>query len=189
MQLPRRRFLALIGVAVVASAAAMVVRRRRALRRWLRPARSAPFPPGDLDPPTVRTLMAAVHALLGERIESDHYEDFFRWRAAHVSGCRSLYAGFAASLDRAARVSGQRGFAGSPPALQRRILHPMLPVRGWARVWRRVTEPERTRLARLVVRDIFHLFARTDAWVLTGYDAWPGHPRGLEAYRQAPGQG
>lgn len=187
MQIPRRRFLAIIGVAAVASAAAMLLGGRRALRHWLRPVSPAPLAPGDLEAPTVRTLMAAVHALLGEGIEPDHYEDFLRWRAAHVPGCRGLYAGFAATLDHATRQAGLRGFADAPPALQQRILRPMLPARGWARVWQRVAGPERARYARLVVRDIFHLFARTDAWVLTGFDAWPGQPRGLETYRQAPG--
>jgi hypothetical protein len=30
------------------------------------------------------------------------------------------------------------------------------------------------------------LFADTDAWILAGYEGWPGTPRGLERYRRAP---
>jgi len=47
---------------------------------------------------------------------------------------------------------------------------------------------DEARFARHVVREVFRRFARTDAWVLAGYDAWPGTPRGL-ARRGAPEQG
>jgi hypothetical protein len=40
---------------------------------------------------------------------------------------------------------------------------------------------------RFIMREALALFADTDAWVLTGYDGWPGTPRGLERYRRAPG--
>lgn len=37
-----------------------------------------------------------------------------------------------------------------------------------------------------VADQILGVFARTDAWVALGYESWPGQPRGLTAYRQAP---
>ncbi len=39
---------------------------------------------------------------------------------------------------------------------------------------------------RYIVREIFDLFARTDAWVKLGYETWPGEHRGLYTYTQPP---
>jgi hypothetical protein len=38
-----------------------------------------------------------------------------------------------------------------------------------------------------VLLEVLALFCQTDAWVALGYEAWPGTPRGLETYREAPG--
>jgi hypothetical protein len=39
---------------------------------------------------------------------------------------------------------------------------------------------------RYIIREIFDLFARTDAWVKLGYETWPGEHRGLYTYTQPP---
>jgi len=44
----------------------------------------------------------------------------------------------------------------------------------------------RTLYHRHIVREVLALFARTDAWILLGYEAWPGTARGFTRYVQAP---
>jgi hypothetical protein len=67
--------------------------------------------------------------------------------------------------------------------VKRRILERMLPARGWTRIRRALLARDEARSARHVVREIFRRFARTDAWVLAGYDAWPGMPRAIARVR------
>lgn len=149
-----------------------------------------PGPPGPLSDETVRTLTAAATALVGSEIDAARYEEFFRWRAEAIPGHRALYERFAATLDRLARRAAGRDFAGSEPGMRLELLRPAFRVR-----------TAHNRLDRLrigvfhrswvlfdhyIVRQIAVLFARTDAWRLAGYDAWPGTPRGLERYRMPP---
>jgi hypothetical protein len=35
------------------------------------------------------------------------------------------------------------------------------------------------RFTRYVVREVFRIFSRTDAWLRVGYAAWPGVPRAI----------
>jgi len=178
MSTTRRRFLGWLGLAVAVGAVATVWR-RDALRRWLLAVDPTPAPPGPLRDSTADTLRAAVLALLDERIEPDHYVDFFRWRAGRVSGARALYERFEVTVDRLARARGAGGFRGAERAEQRLILGDMLPVRGMKRVRRLLLDRDDERFARHIVREIFHRFARTDAWVIAGYDSWPGLPRAI----------
>ena len=76
--------------------------------------------------------------------------------------------------------------------MQQKILEELPQVRSantrWHRVRVAVLEREWLRFDQYIVRDILLLFLRTDAWTLLGYEAWPGTPRGLDRYTQAPSQ-
>ncbi|MBI5711228.1 MAG: hypothetical protein HZC42_13150 [Candidatus Eisenbacteria bacterium] len=153
--------------------------RRGALARWLFSASLSPARPGPLRDSTADVLRAAVLALLEGRVEPAHYMEAFRWRAAHVPGARALYQRFEAAVDRAARRAGQPGFRGAPRPRQQRILRSMMPARGLTRIRRALMARDEARYARHIVREVFRKFAATDAWILAGYDAWPGLPRAI----------
>jgi hypothetical protein len=53
------------------------------------------------------------------------------------------------------------------------------------RLWTRFSNPDWLLFDRHFVRPLIDLFAATDAWVLLGYQSWPGQPEGLASYRQA----
>jgi hypothetical protein len=144
--------------------------------------------PGPLRDSTAATLRAGVLALLHESVEPLHYLDTFRWRAEHVPGARALYERFERSVDRTARRLGLESFRAADATTRRAMLEPLLPARGWTRVRRALFARDEARWSRHVVREIFRRFARTDAWVLSGYDAWPGMPRAI-ARLAPPGTG
>jgi hypothetical protein len=104
---------------------------------------------------------------------------FFRWRAEHLPGHRALIERFAARLDAAARRAGAGGFEELPPAAQARLLARLAPARGWRRVWRGIADRATARDSEQVVREFLRVFARTDAWLRSGYEAWPGTPRSV----------
>lgn len=182
MRFARRRFLAVLG-AVAATGFAVAGWRRHSFGRWLLTAPLTGEAPGPLRASTAATLAAATRALLHERVEATHYVETFRWRAEHVRGARALYERFERAVDRAAARRGWDGFRAAPAAVRRAILATMLPARGWTRVRRALVARDEARWARHVVREIFRRFARTDAWVLSGYDAWPGMPRAIARLR------
>lgn len=183
MRFARRRFLAALGVAA-AAAAGFGWSRREPLARWLLGVTLGGERPGPLRDATAATLRAATLALLHDRVEPSHYLEAFRWRAANVRGARALYERFEAAVDRAAARAGHDAFRFAPPEARRRILERMLPARGWTRVRRALVGRDESRWARHVVREIFRRFSRTDAWVLSGYDAWPGMPRAIARLRR-----
>lgn len=178
MRFDRRRFLVWLGLAGAAGAG-LAWWRRRPIGRWLIGVSLAGERPGPLPDSTAATLRAATLALLHDRVEPTHYLEFFRWRAAHLPGARALYERFEATADRAARRLGHADFRDAPADARRRILGAMRPARGWTRVRRVLFSRDEARYAHHVVREIFRRFARTDAWVLAGYDAWPGMPRAV----------
>lgn len=191
MALSRRRFLE-IGLAFSAAAASWGAWRVLELvsRRPPEPA-LGDAPTGTLAPSTVTTLVAAAQVVTGYPIEPTHYEEYYRWRAQHLRGYFSLYERFARAVDRDADGSAGRPFAACSAAVRGRIL---------ARAARsRNPETVRDRLRvelvdydwpafdRFVLGETLALFARTDAWVVLGYQGWPGAPRGLDRYQRAPG--
>jgi hypothetical protein len=178
MSVTRRRFLAWSAVLVAACTAGAWLGRGR-WASWLAASGPGGGAPGPLDDATADTLDATVRALLHDRVEPSHYREFFRWRAEHLPGARALYRRFAGAVDVRARRAGHRGFRSAPADARRAILTGLLPARGWTRVRRLLVARDDERFARQVVREIFRRFARTDAWVLAGYDAWPGMPRAI----------
>lgn len=177
----------LAGLVVLAAGGlAALWRGREAMRRWVVQTPLGGAPPGPLRDSTADTLLVAVRALLGDGVEPLHYVDFFRWRARHLAGHRRLYEAFEAAADRAARRLGHLGFRDCPREGQQRILRDMLPASGLERIRRGLMARDEARFGQYVVREIFRVFARTDAWVLTGYEAWPGMPRAEAYLRKGP---
>lgn len=138
-------------------------------------------PEGLLGERTVLALLATTEALVGTEVETSHYEAFFRWRSENLSGYRNLYERFAVVVDRAAKEALKPDFASSEIEVRREILQRMT-----ARPYARIFERDGLRFEKYIFQQIRALFSRTDAWILLGYESWPGIPRGLDSYTKAP---
>jgi hypothetical protein len=183
----RRRFLVALGVVAGFLGSGWAWDRRRDLEHWAVGTPLEKTPTGALDERTMRSLLSVTTALLDDRIGLDHYRDFFDWRARNLPGHRTLYVSFADYLDREARRAGVSGFVGASRERKREILAPMRPLHGLKQMSRVMLAPMRARYANHIVREVLRVFAGTDAWILSGYDTWPGQARGLEKYTQPPG--
>jgi hypothetical protein len=192
MPLSRRTFLRAVSVGAAAGSAAVmgVLGAARVVARRLGPPVLAPAATGELSAAQLRTLLAAAAAVAGAPIRQEHYAAFFRWRAAHLRGHRNLYVRFCAAVDRAAWSMQGAAFAYCQAGTQQRILERAFRARADAAVpgpWlRRVLEYDWHLYERYILREVLAVFAATDAWLLLGYDGWPGTPRGFVRYRRAP---
>jgi hypothetical protein len=160
---------------------------RPALRRWLlEPGLPLGAATGPLDDATLQVLQATMAALIDTSADMGHYRDFFQWRSQHVPGYKGLYEHFAANVNAAAGTP----FAGCNVVAQRRVLARCLragnPAGHLGNVRAGLFERQWLVYDRYIVREIFDLFARTDAWVKLGYETWPGEHRGLYTYTQPP---
>lgn len=173
----RRRVLAALGMAAASGTIAWW--KRATLGPWLLAGALADEAPGPLPDSTAETLRAVVVALLDPRVQTAHYIEFFAWRARHVPGSRALDVRFERWLDAAARRAGATAFRHAPPELQKSVLRPLSSGGQGTRLRRVALARDEQRFARHVVRETFRIFARTDAWRLAGYAAWPGMPRGV----------
>jgi hypothetical protein len=191
----RRRFLRrasiVVGGSVIAAAGAWRYARGAAADLYRR---IVELPPGGdvapIDPSELRALIAATKVLLVEGIDERRYEEFFRWKSENAPGYKALYARFRAAVD-----SGGV-FADAPLEQKRAILAKAKRVRDvinsddkLGALSIAVFDRDWLQFERYIVREVLTLFARTDAWLLSGYGPHPGVPRGLEAYRAAPNEG
>jgi hypothetical protein len=195
----RRGFLRL-SVVVAGSAVAALMAAQSAKAWLLAPFRALYYrllspgledaPTGPLSARTLNALLVATRALAGVPVQIAHYEDFFRWRAENLRGHKALYEQFAAALDHRARRSVGCDFVDCSRQMQQKILEQVPQIRNastrWDKVQVSVLERDWLLFDRYIVRDILLLFSKTDAWTLLGYEAWPGTPRGLDRYTQAP---
>ncbi len=184
--LTRRRFIATATLVGLGLAAGAIGWRRKQLIEWLARPAVPSAPPGELSAHAADTLLAAARALLDERITAESYTDYFRWRAAHVPGYRALYEAFTADVDRAARAGGARDFAGAEHAHAAAILARLSPRQSWQRMSEGVLRRGELRYSQQIVREIFRIFSRTDAYLRAGYDTWPGVPGGFELLGAPP---
>ncbi len=194
MPLSRRTFLAALSAGAAGSAALLgVLGAARVVGRRLGPPAVDDAATGELGANQLRTLLAATAAVAGAAIRQEHYAAFFRWRAAHLRGHLRLYQRFCAAVDRAARGANRTAFADCPAEAQYRILERAFRARADAALHgpslRRLLDYDWQLYERHILREVLALFAATDAWLLLGYDAWPGTPRGFERYRRAPARG
>jgi len=191
MPLSRRALIGLlsVGAGTVAAGAFRRVVQLHGLPRTPGPPALDGAPTGTIGAEGLRTLLAATRAIVLEPIDAAHYAAFLRWRAEHLPGHYALYERFRATVDGIARVEEGLPFAECPVASQRRILRPALKVRSPQTAIGRFAHGDERDWAlyhRHIVREVLALFARTDAWILLGYEAWPGTPRGFARYVQAP---
>lgn len=134
--------------------------------------------------------MAASRTVIGKPIEPTHYAEYFRWRAERLPGYRTLYQRFSAEVDGRARGTAGCAFADCDPAVRAKVL-----LRAAARarsprtlldgLWMATGGRRWAAYDAFIFDEALALFADTDAWVLLGYEGWPGTPRGLDRYRRA----
>lgn len=190
---PRRRFLRIVLAAAAGATAIgfVAVRFPYATLRERYYRLSTDVSPGPVGAGVLRTLMAATVALIGAPFERSHYEDLLSWRAANISGHRGLYERLAAMLDRLAMAAGRKPFADLDIEARRRIVDPLsrLQEHRLRELWAAVFSRDRLLFGRHITQPVLALYARTDAWIQLGYDAWPGRPRGVERYLRAPDPG
>jgi hypothetical protein len=189
--LSRRRFLKATALIAGASTAGVVLGRGW-VDEWPASAKSFAYraltnidsentPTGPLEEGVLRTLLATTETLVGTPVKTAHYETFFRWRSENLSGYRGLYERFAVVIDRAAKKAGKPDFASCDLEVRREILQSMT-----SRVYALVFERDWFRFEKHIFQQILTLFSETDAWILLGYESWPGTPRGLDSYTKAP---
>lgn len=199
MSVSRRKFLKLLAAAVAGGTGgygtiqylgSRFPDRVWALNNWLTSPALEDDPTGPVDNRVVQTLLAAVQALVDAPPDTSHYQDFFRWRSQNLPGYKRLYEQFTTTANEAARNSAGCDFADCQPAKRYEILKKAFQVRAATgrleRIRAGIFDRDWVLFDRYIVREIFSLFARTNALVLLGYEAWPGTPRGLDGYRQPP---
>ena len=145
---------------------------------------------GALSARALQVLQAAVSTLVDTTVEMSHYVEYFTWRAENLPGYSQLYEEFARRLDLAAARRGGGGFVEGDAESRRRVLQQINLKRGSLRtVAVALTDRDWLRFEQYIVREVLALFVRTDGWVLLGYEAWPGTPRGLDLYTRPPSTG
>ncbi len=192
MTLSRRQFLsALVGVTAAAvSLGAPVV------YQTLQRARRIPLPeapPGPLPADTATVLRALVEALfIAHPVDTERYLRYYGFHAEKIPGYRQVYIQFAQELEWAARWLYRRPFVECSKLERRQVLRPWwsLPQSRQDEIITAIFQGTAwMQHAQYVLRETLQLFMNTDAWIMVGYEAWPGMPRGLETYRQPPATG
>ena len=193
MTVSRRRFLQIAGAGTIGAATGYPALHlsRPALRRWLtEPDLPLGGATGPLDEATARVLQATTAALLDVLVERGHYREFFQWRSQNAPGYKALYERFAVSVNETAVRSAGAPFADCNLVAQRGVLARCLragsPAGHLGKARAGLLDRPWLIYDRYIVREIFDLFARTDAWVKLGYETWPGEHRGLYTYTQPP---
>lgn len=199
MNIPRRKFLKLlvtsIGGGLIGYGAFRYLTFRFPDEIWsLSDGLTSPAldyaPPGPLSEPVLQILIVTVHTLIDASVEITHYEDYFRWHSENLSGYKSLYEQFALDLNQTANKSSGCDFIECEAATRYTLLAKAFEVRDAVnrinKLRSGIFEREWLRYDKYIIREIFSLFAQTDALILLGYDAWPGIPRTLDKYTQPP---
>lgn len=143
-----------------------------ALRSDLSNAGSAMAKPAGetLDENTLSVLLVTARTITALPVLYGPYADYYAYQAEKRPGRMDIYKAFATAVrrDMGRTASDFAALAESErSALIRRIRQS---AAGWA-------------FETAIFRETLALFAKTDAWLLLGYDAWPGQARGLESYR------
>lgn len=146
---------------------------------------------GPVSEAILQTLTVAVQSLLGMSLETtSHYADYFRWYAENRPGYKALYERFVATLDQSSEKLAGCNFINCDTSTHNKILEKAFQVRvSTSRIERmrtNVFDRDWVLFDKYIVREIFNLFAKTDALILLGYDSWPGTPRGLDGYTELP---
>lgn len=189
MTLSRRQFLsALVGVTAAAVSLGPPV-----IYQMFQRARRIPLPeapPGPLPDDTAAVLRALVEALfIAHPVDIERYLRYYSFHAEKIPGYRQVYTQFAKELEWTARWIYRRSFVECSKPERRQVLQPW-----WSLPQSRQDEITAAifrgtvwmQNSQYVLRETLQLFMNTDAWIIVGYEAWPGMPRGLEVYLQPP---
>ena len=200
MTVSRRKFLklvttaiggGLIGYGAFQYLAVRFPQQSSLVNNWLTEPTLAAAPTGRLHEAVLHTLLATVRAVIDQPVATEHYAAYFTWYAENRPGYKTLYEAFFQTVNRAARAVSGCGFDDCHLATQRQLLERAFTVRAEtgrvARLRIGVLNRQWLRYDRFIVQEILVLFARTDALLVLGYEAWPGTPRGLENYTSPPG--
>jgi hypothetical protein len=194
-KISRRRFLTVVGLAGVAGAVCVGFGRAWGTKlmdtvKRFAYAQSQPTlsnaPTGPLLEEALHVLVATAETLAGGPVQPNHYAECFRWRSENVAGHKHLYEEFARVVNQAANEATGCQFRRCDTPRRVNILKTVIGDGGWTRVYDRLFRRDRIRFKRYILDPILELFEATDGWVLLGYESWPGIPRGLDRYTQAP---
>jgi hypothetical protein len=144
---------------------------------------------GSLAEAELNALMAATRALVGDSVDASRYSNLFRWRAENQPGYRHLYGRFRSSVDARAREAAGRPFAECDQEVCNKLLQDAFGTAAIVnddKLPNNASIDEWDRYKTNIAAEILQLFAKTDAWVLLGYEFPPGVPRGLDLYQHAP---
>jgi hypothetical protein len=142
----------------------------------------------SVDQHVLKSLLAVTEALLDVEVEMNHYENYFRWRLENIPGYKSLYENFIRSLDEEAQNITGENFVSSNKSFRQRCLQNRLQENRRKKVILGILWKDELQYETNIAREIFRLFADTDAWLSLGYESWPGTPRGLADYTKRPNQ-
>lgn len=193
MQITRRNAIKIL-VATIGGAAIgfnILKWQSKTIKRWLGP-EIKDGPTGKLEDGILQVLLTATKTIADVPINTVHYENLYRWRSENLPGYNSLYKNFARTLnDTAKRLTGM-DFMGADSETQLRILEKAYQVRvstgklNFLRI--SIFKKNWILFDKYIIQDILRLFVMTDAWIMIGYESWPGKVRGLRRYRAAPGK-
>lgn len=158
-------------------------------------ARSIPLPTapsGPLSAETTVALRALVEAIfIAYPVDIDRYQRYYEFHAEKIAGYRQIYMQFTAELDRSARWVYRRSFADCSASDRRQLLKPWwnVPQSRQEEIISAVLQGTTwMQISQYVLQETLRLFMNTDAWIIIGYDGWPGMARGLQAYLQPPAE-
>jgi hypothetical protein len=165
--------------------------KKKVIKRWLMP-NLKDGPTDKLEDGILQILLTATETIADVPIDTVHYENLFRWRSENLRGYNNLYNKFARALNSSAKRLTGKDFIGADRETQLRILDKTYQIRmstGKLNLVRfGIFERDWILFDRYIIRDILRLFIRTDAWIMLGYESWPGKVRRLRRYRVAPGK-
>lgn len=193
MRVTRRNLIKILAVTIGGAAIGFTILKwqKKVIKRWLMP-NLKDGPTDTLEDGILQILLTATETIADVPIDTLHYENLFRWRSENLRGYNNLYNKFARALNSSAKRLTGKDFIGADRETQLRILDKTYQIRmstGKLNLVRYgIFERDWILFDRYIIRDILRLFIRTDAWIMLGYESWPGKVRGLRRYRVAPGK-
>jgi len=189
---------ALIGVGGAAAAlSAFGWINRDALLDYARDALIAK--PGPLQDGTRDSLIAVIESLFPYPVETSHYAASFDWRAENEPGRKAYYERFATQLNRTARKQGASSFIDAASETRKRVLdevfmpsvsHPPadVSIQSTSTFISSLSDDDLNKalFTTLILQPAFNIFMDTDAFIVLGFEKWPGRPGGLDTYTNPP---
>ena len=127
-------------------------------------------PTGELDSATLAALIAVARTLTEQDVLKGHYADYYAYQAKNRPGYLGVYRAFVAALAAEIAPGALEDFGRKTVAERWSVLERI----GSSSASRRFDVP--------IIQETLAVFMRTDAWLLLGYEDWPGMARGLENY-------